>query len=144
MRLAKQPRARRFVLLLLLAGIMLCCFGVLLSLAVTAPDVPGVPSALAGANVGHMDRGAGASAPLPDGSYPLTPAEEVQETDRRPVNAYLLTMLLLAWAFAASVLRTLLIKNARRQGATCSWVDDDRPWLAVAYKELSFFGVLRL
>jgi hypothetical protein len=120
---------------------MLCCLGVLLSLPVTAPDVP---SALGGANVGHMDRGAGASAPLPDGSYPLTPAEEVQETDRRPVNAYLLTMLLLAWAFAASVLRTLLIKNARRQGATCSWVGDDRPWLAVAYKELSFLGVLRL
>src|SRR5215213_8635897 len=98
----------RFVLVLLLAGIVLCCLVVLLSLPLTAPDVsdvPGVPSALAGANVGHVDGGAGASAPLPNGSYPLTPAEEVQETDRQPANAYLLTMLLLACFFGASVLR---------------------------------------
>jgi hypothetical protein len=136
----------RFVLLLLLAGIMFCCLGVLLSLPVTAPDVsdvPGVPSALAGANVGHVDRGVGASAPLPDGSYPLTPAEEAQETDRHPVNAYLLTMLLLACSFGASVLR-MLLTNARKQGAICSWSGDDRPWLAVAHREPSFLGVYRL
>ena len=40
LRLAKQPRVNRFVLLLLLAGIMLCCVGIfLLSLPLTAPDV---------------------------------------------------------------------------------------------------------
>ena len=146
MRLAKQPRVRRFVLLLLLAGIMLCCLGVLLSLAVTAPDVsdvPGVPSALAGANVGHVDRGVGASAPSPDGRYPLMSAEEAQETDRHPVNAYLLTMLLLVCFFGASVLR-MLLTNARKQGAICFWSGDDRPWLAVAYGEPSFLGVFRL
>jgi hypothetical protein len=148
MRLAKQPRARRFVLLLLLAGIMLCCFGVLLSLAVTAPDVPdvpGVPSALVGANVGHVDRGVGVSStPLPDASYPLTPAWEAQETDRHPVNAYLLTMLLLVCFFGASVLR-MLLTNARKQGAICFWSGDDRLWLAVAYYgEPSFLGVFRL
>jgi hypothetical protein len=128
------------LVLLLLAGIMLCCLGVLLSLPITAPDVP---SALAGTNVGHVDRGAGASAPLPDGSYPLTPAEEVQETDRRPVNAYLLTMLVLACSFGASVLR-MLLTNPRRQGVICSWSGDDRPWLAVAYEEPSLLGVFRL
>jgi hypothetical protein len=136
----------RLVLLLLLAGIVLCCLGILLSLPLSAPDVsdvPGVPSALAGANVGHVDRGANAPAPLPNGSYPLTPAGEVQETDRPPANAYLLTMLLLACSFGASVLRTLLT-NARRQGAICSWMDDDRPWLAVAYRRPSFLGVFRL
>jgi hypothetical protein len=147
MRLAKQPRARRFVLLLLLAGIMLCCFGVLLSLAVTAPDVsdvPGLPSALVGANVGHVDRGVGVSStPLPDASYPLTPAWEAQETDRHPVNAYLLTMLLLVCFFGASVLR-MLLTNARKQGAICFWSGDDRPWLAVAYGEPSLLGVFRL
>src|SRR5215208_1453880 len=130
----------RLVLLVLLAGIMLCCLGVLLSLPLTAPHVP---SALAGANVWHVDGGAGASAPLPNTSYPLTPAEEVQETDRHPANAHLLTMLLLACSFGASVLR-MLLTNARRQGATCSWIDDDRPWLAVAYEEPSFLGVFRL
>jgi hypothetical protein len=136
----------RLVLLLLLAAIVLCCLGVLLSLPLTAADVsdvPGVPSAVAGTNVGHVDGVASASAPLPNGSYPLTPAEEVQETDRNPANAYLLTMLMLACSFGASVLRVLLT-NARRQGVTCSWIDDDRPWLAVAYEEPSFLGVFRL
>jgi hypothetical protein len=145
MRLAKRPRVHRFVLLLLLAGIMFCCLGVLLSLAVTASDVPGVPSALAGANVGHVDRGVGVSStPLPEASYPLTPAWEAQETDRHPVNAYLLTMLLLVCSFGASVLR-MLLTNARKQGAICFWSGDDRLWLAVAYYgEPSFLGVFRL
>jgi hypothetical protein len=129
----------RFVLLLL-AGVMLCCVGVLLSLPLSAPHVS---SALGGANVEHVDRGANAPAPLPDGSYPLMPAEEAQETDSPPVNAYLLTMLVLACYFGASVLMMLLI-NARRQGAICSWCGDDRGWLAVAYEEPSFLGVFRL
>ena len=142
MRIEKQPRRCRFVLLhLLLAGIMLCCLGVLLSLPLTASDVP---SALAGAIVGHVDRGANAPAPLPDGSYPLTLAEEVQQTDSLPVNPYLLTMLLLACSFGASVLR-MLLTNARRQEATCcSWIGDDRRWLVVAHEEPSFLGVFRL
>jgi hypothetical protein len=128
------------VLLLLLAAIVLCCFRVLLSLPLTAPHVS---SALGEANMEHVERAANAPAPLPDGSYPLTPADEVQQTDRPPANAYLLTMLLLAWSFGASVLRVLLT-NTRRQGVTCSWIGDDRPWLAVAYEEPSFLGVFRL
>jgi hypothetical protein len=91
----------------------------------------------------HVERAANAPAPLPDGSYPLTPADEVQQTDRPPANAYLLTMLLLAWSFGASVLR-MLLTNTRRQGVTCSWIGDDRPWLALAYEEPSFLGVFRL
>src|SRR5215207_4954360 len=141
LRLAKQPMMHRFViLLLLLVGIMLCCLVVLLSLPLSAPDVP---SALAGANVGHVDRGANAPAPLPNGSYPLTPAEEVQQTDRHPVNTSLLTMLVLACSFGASILR-MVLTNARKQGATCSWIGDDRRWLSVTYEEPSFLGVFRL
>jgi hypothetical protein len=131
---------RRFVLLLVLAGVMLCCLGGLLSLPLSAPHVS---SALAWANVEHVDGAANAPAPLPNGSYPLTPAEEAQETDRPPVNAYLLTMLLLACYLGASVLR-MLLTNARRQGATCSWSGDDRPWVSVAYEDPSFLGVFRL
>jgi hypothetical protein len=130
-----------------LAGIMLCCLVVLLSLPLSAPDVsdvPGVSSALAGANVGHVDRGANAPAPLPNGSYPLTPAEEVQQTDRHPVNAHLLTILLLACSLGASLLR-ILLTNARRQGAICSsWIGDDRGWLSVVHEEPAFLGVFRL
>jgi hypothetical protein len=131
----------RLVLLLVLAGVMLCCLGVfLLSLPLTAPHVS---SALAGANVEHVDRGANAPAPLPNGSYPLMPAEEAQQTYSPPVNAYLLTMLMLACSFGASVLR-MLLTNARRQGAICSWSGDDRPWLDVAHEDQSLLGVFRL
>jgi hypothetical protein len=126
---------------LLLAGIMLCCFGVFsISLPHSAPHVS---SAYGGANVEHVDRAANAPAPLPDGSYPLTPAEEPQEADGPSVNTYLLTMLVLACSFGASVLRRLLT-NARRQGAICSWIGDDRAWLAVAHEDPSVLGVFRL
>jgi hypothetical protein len=129
------------LVLLLLAGIMLCCFGVFsISLPLTAPHVS---TALAGANVEHVDRAANGSAPLPDGSYPLTPAEEVQEADRHPVNAYLLTMLLLACSFGTSVLM-MALTNSWRQGAICSWIGDDRGWLAVTHEERSLLGVFRL
>jgi hypothetical protein len=93
--------------------------------------------------VEHVDRGANAPAPLPNRRSPLMPAEEAQRTDRLPVNAHLLTMLVLACSFGASVL-SMLLTNARRQGAICSWSGDDRRWLAVAYEEPSFLGVFRL
>jgi hypothetical protein len=112
----------------------------LLSLPLSAPHLS---SALAGANVEHVDRGANALAPLPNGSYPLTPAEEAQQTDRPPVKAYLLTMLMLTCSFGASVLR-MLLTNALRQGAICSWIGDDRRWLTVAHEDPSLLGVFRL
>jgi hypothetical protein len=127
------------LVLLLLGGGMLCCLGVLLSLPLTAPDVS---SALGGANVEHVDRAANAPAPLPDRSYPLTPAEEAQETDRHPVNAFLLTMLVLACSFGASVSMMLLI-DARRQGALCSLAFVGRSF-ATACKDLPFLGAFRL
>ena len=143
--LAKQPRVHRFIILLLLAGFMLCCLGLLLSLPLAAPhvsDVPGVSSALAGANVGHVHRGANAPAPLPNGSYPLTPAEEVHRTNKGPVNAYFLTMVVLALSFGASVLS--IATNDRRRAASCLCGVEDRPWLASTYEGPSFLGVFRL
>ena len=120
---------------------MLCCLGVFsISLPHSAPHVS---STLGGANVEHVDRAANAPAPLPDGSYPLTPAGEAKESDRHPVNAYLLTMLMLACSFGASVLR-MLLTNALRQGAICSGIGDDRRWLTVAHEDPSFLGVFRL
>jgi hypothetical protein len=132
----------RFVLLLLvLAGVMLCFLGVfLLSLPLTAPHVS---SDLGGANVEHVERAANAPTPLPDASYPLTLAEEAQETDSTPVNSYLLTMLVLACCFGSSVLR-MVLTNARKRGAICSWIGDDRGWLAVAHEDPSLLGVFRL
>ena len=140
LRLAQQPKMHRFVLLLVSAGVVLCCLGVLLSSPASAPEVPSV---LAGTNMGHVARGADTPAPFPDASYPLTPAEEGQGAHTSPVNAYLLTMLLLACSSGASVLR-MLLTNARRQGATCSWSGEDRPWLTVAHEAPSCLGVFRL
>jgi hypothetical protein len=120
---------------------MLCCLGVLLSLPLTAPDVS---SALGGANVEHVDRAANGSAPVPGGSYPLTPAEELQEPDTLPVNFYHLTMLVLALAYFGVSVGWLLMTNARRQGDMCCSVVDDRPWLAGGHEGPSFLGVFRL
>ena len=128
----------RFVHLFVLAGVMLFCVGVfLLSLPLSAP---GVPSALAGE---HVDRAANAPAPLPGGSSPLTLPEEAQEMDSLPVNVYLLTMLVLACSFGTSVLM-MALTNSWRQGAICSWIGDDRGWLAVAHEDPSLLGVFRL
>jgi hypothetical protein len=129
----------RGLILLLLAGVMLCCLGFLLSLPATAPESP---AAFAGTDAAQELDG-GANAPLPDGSYPITPAEELRETDKHPVNASLLSMLLLTLSFGASVL-WMLTNDRRRREATCLWGVDDRPLLAVAYEGSSFLGVFRL
>lgn len=126
----------RRLVVLLLAGIMPSCLGVFLSLPATRSDVP---SAFAGADVAHVD--SGANVPLPDGGYPLTPAEEVQETDKRPVNAELLTMLVLACSFVASV--GWLLTNALRRRAICSSGADRSP-LVAAPEVPSFLEVFLL
>jgi hypothetical protein len=132
------------LVLLLLLGVVLCCLGIFLSLPAPTSEVLGVPSALAGANVGHMDRAANAPAPLPDGSYPLTPAEELQELDELPVSFYLLTMLVLMIAYFGASLGWLLMANARRRQAICCSVVNDRGWSAAAHEGPSFLGVFRL
>jgi hypothetical protein len=131
---------RRVVLLLLLAGILLYCLGPFLSLAATTDsDVPEVLSVPAGA---HVDRVA--NAPAPDASYPLMPpAEGIQETDKRPVNASLLMMLVLAIASFGVSFIWLLTVNARRRGATCSW-GFVRASLSTTCEEPSFLGVFLL
>src|SRR3954447_24458926 len=125
LRLARQPRMQR--LALILAGVMLCCLGLLLCLPSTTSDAP---SALAGVNVVHLDRGAAASTTVPDGSYPLATLEELQETDKVPVNASLLTMLLQALAYFGACVGWLFMTNARRQAVMCCSLFDDRWWLA--------------
>jgi hypothetical protein len=120
---------------------MLCCLGILLSLPSTTSEAP---SALGGVNVGHMDRAANAPAPLPDRSYPLATVEDLQETDKGPVNASFLTMLLLALVYCGACVGWLLLTNARRQAVICCSLVDDRWWLAVAPEGPSVLGVFRL
>jgi hypothetical protein len=122
---------------------MLCCLGLLLSLPSTTSDGS---FALARTKVGHMERGADAPAPAPgpDGSYLLMPAEELQETDTLPVNAFLLTVLLQALVYFGASVGWLLTTNARRQGVMCCSLVDYRSWLAVAPEEPTLLGVFRL
>jgi hypothetical protein len=131
LRLAKDPGMRGFVLLL--AGVVLCCLGILLSLPATTPHLA---SDFARADAAQVD--GGASAPLPNRSYPITPAEEVQEADRHPVNTSLLTMLLLSLSFGASVL--YMATNERGRAANCVWDFEDRAWLAVAHEDHHCLG----
>jgi hypothetical protein len=120
---------------------MLSCLGILLSLPqTTASDVPElVPSAPAGVD---EDGVANAPGPPPDGSYPLTPADEVQEMDKHPMNASLLTTLVLALSFGASIL--WMLTNDLRRGAMGSWSVEVRPGLSTAREGPSFLGVFRL
>jgi hypothetical protein len=140
LRLAKRPRMQGLILLLLV-GVMLCCLGLLLSLPSTTSYAP---SALAGVNVGHMDRGAGASTTVPDGSYPLAPAEELQDTNKLPVKASVLTMLILALVYFGACVGWLFMTNARRLAVMCFSLVDDRWWLAAYPEGPSFLGVFRL
>ena len=144
MRPGKKPRMRRAILLLM-AGVMLSCLGSFLSLPQTTasevPMVPEVPYAPAGEN-------GGSNAPPPEDSYSLRAAAgERQKKDELPVNASLLTMLVLAIpSFGGSVL-WLLATNSRRQGAICSrgLEGGDRRWLAAAHEgPSSYLGVFRL
>jgi hypothetical protein len=130
---------RGFVLLLV--GVMLCWLGILLSLPATS--APELPSAFVRAEAAQEMDG-GANAPLPDSaSYPITAVEEIQQTERHPVNASLLTMLLLSLSFGASV-SWMLTNERRRRAASCLWGVQDRRWLAVACEGPSFLGVFRL
>jgi hypothetical protein len=104
---------RGLVIILLLAGVMLC-LGIFLSLPASATDLP---SAYVGAVAAQEVVEGGVNAPSPDGSYPITPAEELQETDKRPISAHLLTMAVLVIVpFGASLL-WMLTSKALRQGA---------------------------
>jgi hypothetical protein len=136
----KKPRMRRAILLLM-AGVMLSCLGIFLTLPqTTASEVPEVPAAPAGED-------GGSNAPPPEESYALRAVGERQKKDELPVNASLLTMLVLAIASFGGGVLWLLATNACRQGAICSWRFEggDRRWLAAAREgPSSFLGVFRL
>jgi hypothetical protein len=126
-----------------LAGIiaLLCCLGFLLvSLPSSAAsdDVPGsVPSASANGDGGPNN------APAPDANYPPTLGEEVHKTGTHPVNAPLLTTLMLTLSFGASVF-LVATNDRRRRVASRSWGVEDRPWMAAIHEGPSFLGVFRL
>ena len=125
------------VLLLLSAGVMLCWLGIFLSLPASAPDLSSAYAEAA------QEVDGGVNAPSPDGSYPITPAEELQETDKRPISAHLLTMPVLMIGPLGAIVLWMLMSNALRQGAICSW-DVVRASSTTSCEEPSFLAVFLL
>jgi hypothetical protein len=117
----------------------LVCLGVFfLPLPTTGSEVP---SALAMANLSRLDLETNGNGHPLEGTYVAAPAEEAEGADKYPLNAELLTMLLLAFSFGVTV--GWLLRNAQRQGALRS-LTVVRPSFATTCEDLPFLGVFRL
>jgi hypothetical protein len=128
MGLSKVWRSTRGVWLV---AAVVVCVGAFLCFLPTELDVS---PALRAADSHPLDRGA-------DQSYLVVAQEEAEQADKDPVNADLLTMLLLTVCFGLSV--GWLLRNTQRQGALCSSGAVDSS-LASAREDLPFLGVFRL
>ena len=117
----------------------LLCLGVfVVPLPATGSEVP---SALAMANLPRLDPETNGTTPLLDGIYVGALGEEAEDADKDPLNAELLTMLLLTLCFGLSV--GWLLRNAQRLGALCSFAVVHSS-LATTCEDLPFLGVFRL
>ncbi len=117
----------------------LLCLGVfLLPFPATGSEWP---SGLDMANLLRVDQATNGNDYLLDGTYLVGSVEEVKDAEKSPLNAELLTMLLLAVSFGLSV--GWLLRNVQRQGALCSLAFVG-PSVATACEDLPFLGVFRL
>jgi hypothetical protein len=117
----------------LLATVILLCVGACLSLLPTELEVS---AALTPAHSSHHpDQG------MYEG-YLAVPPEKAEDADGRPVNADLLSVLLLVVCFGASVGWLLAKGRGRRAFRFVGF--DHRPSFASAFEDRSFLGVLRL
>jgi hypothetical protein len=123
-------------------AVLLFCLGVCLTLLSLPARGFQDPSALGMANVLPVDQGANRDAPPLDGTY--HPFALTDEADEGPVNAGLLTMLLLAASFFGASVGWLLTK-AQGQGALCfSSLGVGEVMGSAREDYLAFLGVFRL
>jgi hypothetical protein len=123
-------------------AVVLLCLGFSLTLLSLPARGSQDPSAFGMANVQSVDQRANGNAPSLDGTYYLFALAE--EADDDPVNAGLLTMLLLAAPFFGASLGWLL-SNAQGQGALCfSSLGVGEVLGSVREPYLPFLGVFRL
>jgi hypothetical protein len=97
-------------------AVLLLCLGFSLTLLSLPARGSQNPSAFGMANVQSVDQGPNREAPPQDGTY--YPFALAEEADKEPVNAGLLTMLLLAAAFLGASIGWLF-SNAQGPGALC-------------------------
>jgi hypothetical protein len=112
--------------------VILLCVGVLLSLLPTELEVS---AALTPAHSAPLDQGA-------NEAYLAVLQEEEQDTDGRPVNADLLSALLLVVCFGAIV--EWLLANGRGQRSFRFMGLDHRLSFVTSLEDRSFLGVFRL
>ena len=124
--------ASRFVRGVWLAASVLLCVGAFLNVLPTELDVS---TAFTPADSAPLDRWA-------DEGYFAVLHEELGEADKDPVNADLLTMLVLGLSFFGSSFGWVLTNSWRQGSLRSSGVVG--PSLASACEDLPFLGVLRL
>jgi hypothetical protein len=127
--------SRQFVLGASLLAAFLLCLGVFLSW----PAAPAAHTMSGSPQVDRVTNGGGH--PL-DGNYLAVVSEEVEDFDKAPVNAGLLTVLLLAASFAATV--GWLLENGMGQRVFGSWRVALHPSFITAREDTPFLGVFRL
>jgi hypothetical protein len=122
----------------LVVAFLLCLGVILLPLPATGSEVPSAPAM---ANLPRLDQEMNGKGHPLDGIYVVAAAEEAEDADKYPLNAGLLTMLLLTVSFGLSV--GWLLRNAQRQEALCS-LGVVRLSVATAREDLPYLGVFRL
>jgi hypothetical protein len=138
MNLCRSGRFARVALLLPI--VILLCVGAFLCVFPTGLDVP---AAVTKAHSSHVSQGTNLESHPLEGSYLAVPLNEAEEVDKYPVDADLLSaLLLLALSFWATVL--WLLTNGRGHGACRSLGIDRRRWFLSALEDRSFLGVFRL
>jgi hypothetical protein len=124
----------------LLAMVILLCVGTFLSLLPTGLEVP---AALMTAHSPHVNQETNGDWHPVDASYLAISAEEAEEVDDHPVNAELVTALvLLALSFGAIVV--WLLTDGRGQGTFRSLGIDRRRRFLSALEDRPFLSVFRL
>jgi hypothetical protein len=122
----------------LVVALLVCLVVFLLPLPASGSEVP---SGLDIANLPRLDLETNGNGQLLDGTYLVAPGEETEDGEKHPLNAELLTMLVLALSIGLSV--GWVLRSAQRQGALCSLPFVD-PLFATVCEELPFLGVFRL
>ena len=140
MRLFKWWRFARMVPLLAIFSLLcLLCIGTFLSLLPTGLEVPAV---FTKAHSSPLNQATNVDSHPLEGSY-LAVAPEETEEDKHPVNAELLSALLLL-ALSLWVIVVWLLTNDRGQGACRSLGIGQRRWFVSALEDRPFLGVFRL
>jgi hypothetical protein len=124
---------------LLVAATLLLCLGPFLFWTATGDFGPGT---LEKADWSQMGQGANGDQHPLSGSYLVMPMEETVDSNKGPINADLLTALLLAFSFGVTV--GWLLANGWGQEVFRSSSITRRPSFMTACKDTPFLGVFRL